>query len=437
MYDDVVNILLTMCLQPENGGPMELTKKIVDGMPKPKSGQMFVWDEKLTGFGLRVTPTKKTYIVQGRVRVDGKRQERRVSLGEHGIITLQQARRKAQKELSAMLEGKDPVSEKKRAAAYALTLRDIADKYLEDRRELKDSSRADIEKHLKKSFSDWENRPAIEITRDKVAKRFTELTDKSPAQANQAFRNLRALLNYARGAYQHNGRPVIIENPVSVLSETKRWNTIKPRAGRIPTNKIGAAWNILKSLREAPEQTEISRALADAVTFLLLTGARWSEMANLTWEHVNLDESYWKLTDPKNRNPVTFPLSKIARSLLKVRPKDKKFVFPSRIHEDGHIRDARSVMEKVSAAAGARVTHHDLRRTFRAIAGECGIELYKTKLLMNHKLSGDITIHHYTETNDLRYLSNEINMIADWIVRQGKIAAAGNVVNFPARGGKK
>ncbi|MDD4358075.1 MAG: Arm DNA-binding domain-containing protein [Smithellaceae bacterium] len=91
---------------------MELTKKIVEGMPKPNSGQMFVWDEKLTGFGLRITPTKKTYVVQGRVRVNGKRQERRVSLGEHGIITLQEARKKAIKELSAMGEGKDPVSEK-------------------------------------------------------------------------------------------------------------------------------------------------------------------------------------------------------------------------------------------------------------------------------------------------------------------------------------
>jgi integrase len=269
-----------------------------------------------------------------------------------------------------------------------------------------------------------------------VAKRFAELTDKSPAQANQAFRILRALLNFARGEYQHDGHSIIIENPVSVLSDTKRWNTVSARSGRIPTNKIGAAWNVLQSLREAPEQTTVSRTLADGVSFLLLTGARWSEMANLTWDHVNLDDPSWSLPDPKNRNPVTFPLSRVAWEILDARPKDGKYVFPSRIAED-HIKDARSVMDKISEAGGVRVSPHDLRRTFRAIAGECQIELYRTKLLMNHKLSGDITIHHYTETNDLRYLSKEINLIADWIVRQGKIAAADNVVNFPARGGKK
>jgi integrase len=413
---------------------MKLTKKIVDDLPFPTVGQTLIWDDDISLFGLRISRKKKTYIVQGRVHGQGTL--RRVSLGEHGIITLQEARKKAIKELSAMGEGKDPIAEKKRDTAYSLTLRDIADKYLKARRELKESSKADIEKHLKKSFSDWENRPAVEINRDKVANRFAELTEKSPAQANQAFRILRALLNFARGEYHHDGRSIIIENPVSVLSDTKRWNTVGARSGRIPTNKIGAAWNALQSLREAPEQTTISRTLADGVAFLLLTGARWSEMANLTWDHVNLDDASWSIPDPKNRNPVTFPLSRVACKILSERPKDEKYVFPSRIAEK-HIKDARSVMDKISTVGGVRVSPHDLRRTFRAIAGECGIELYKTKLLMNHKLSGDITIHHYTETNDLRYLSNEINLISNWIIRQGKNAAADNVVNFPARGGKK
>lgn len=409
---------------------MKLTKNVIEKLALPESGQLLIWDDEITGFGLRLTPSKKTYIVQGRVYdAAGIGISRRLSLGEHGIITLQQARKKAQKELSSMLEGKDPIAEKKRAEAYALTLNDIKDKYLEDRRELKESSRADIEKHISKSFSDWVNRPAVEITRDKVAKRFTQLTDKSPAQANQAFRILRALLNYARAAYHHDGQAVIIENPVSVLSETKRWNTIRPRSGRIPTNKIGAVWNVLKALREDPAQTVVGQTLADAVSFLLLTGARWSEMSNLEWDCVNLNDLSWQLPDPKNRNPVTFPLSDIAGKILDARSQKSRYVFPSRLGS-GHIVDARSVLDKVSAACGAHISPHDLRRTFRAIAGECGIELWKTKLLMNHKMSGDVTITHYTETSDLRYLSAEINLIAKWIERQGIIAGNDKVLPF-------
>jgi hypothetical protein len=102
-----------------------------------------------------------------------------------------------------MLRGNDPAITKKREKAYSLTLREITDKYLKDRRDLKPSSRADIEKHLSRAFSSWADRPAMEITRDKVATRFAELTDRGPAQANQAFRVLRSILNYARATYRH------------------------------------------------------------------------------------------------------------------------------------------------------------------------------------------------------------------------------------------
>ena len=85
-------------------------------------------------------------------------------------------------------------------------------------------------------------------------------------------------------------------------------------------------------------------------------------------------------------------------------------------------------MKKVSELAGSHITAHDLRRTFRAIAAECKIELWRTKLLMNHKLSGDITINAYTETQDLRYLSAEINVIGEWIRQQGMIAASNKII---------
>jgi len=367
------------------------------------------------------------YIVQG--RANGV--SRRVSLGKHGVITLQEARKKAQRELSSMNEGVDPAIEKKRAVAYSLTLKELSQKYIRDRKDLKPSSQADILKHLKTSFSDWADRPAVEITRDKVATRFQELSERSKAQSNQAFRILRALLNYARAAYRPDDKPLMIENPVKILSDAKLWNRVKARSGRIPTEKIGAAWNTLQKLRADQGQSIIGRTLADIITFLLLTGARWTEAANLTWEHVNLDGKYWHIPDPKNRNPVTLPLSQTAVDILRDRPQSGAFVFPGR--SGGRVVDARSVLDKVSKAAGVRISAHDLRRTFRSIAGECQLELWKAKLLMNHRLNQDVTIGHYTETEDLRYLNKDINKIADWIVRQGVIGRSEKVVPFPRK----
>ena len=402
---------------------MKLTKNIVESTALPKKGQAFLWDSELRGFGLRLTPAGRAYIVQG--RVNGV--SRRISLGRHGIITLQEARRKAQKELSSMLEGIDPAIEKKRIEVYSFTLREITDGYLRDRRDLKPSSRADILKHLNKAFSSWADRPAIEISRDKVIALFRELTERGPAQANQAFRNLRAILNYARAAYRPDDSPILIENPVSILSDTKLWNKIRSRSGRIPTGKIGLTWNLLQSIREAPGETIIGHTLADAVSFLLLTGARWSEMAKLTWDRINLDERWWFIPDPKNRKPITFPLSKVAVDILVARSNTSQYVFPARSGE-GYIHDARGHFQKISETVGVHISAHDLRRTFRAIAGECQIELWKTKLLMNHRLSGDVTISSYTETEDLRYLEQEIKRIADWIERQGMIARSDKVI---------
>ncbi|MBA4417235.1 MAG: integrase [Syntrophus sp. (in: bacteria)] len=408
---------------------MKLTKKRVESLALPESGQVFVWDSDVKGFGLRLTPGGRAYIIQN--RVNGV--TRRVSLGKHGIITLDEARKKAVAELSKMLEGKDPVAEKAHKKAYSKTLRALADDYIQSHNDLKITSIADINKHVDRSFSIWRDRPVTEITRDKVAVRFQELTERSSAQANQAFRILRALLNYARAAYRAGNKPIIVENPVDILSQTKVWNRVTPKSAKIPLDKIGIAWNLLQSMRADDFSSTLARTAADIVAFLLLTGARWSEAAKLTWEQVDLESKSWHLPDPKNRNPVTFPLSNEAVAILEARGQDKSYIFSS-WGERGHITEARGVFNKVSKAVGADVTAHDFRRTFRAIAGECQIDFWKTKLLMGHKLSGDITITHYTETSDLRYLSDEVNKIADWIVRQGKIAAAGNIIQLSHRG---
>jgi len=391
----------------KRAGKVKLSKIYIDSLPLPEQGQVLAWDTELSGFGIRLTPSAKTYIVQGRVSKTQK--SRRVSVGRCDIMTLSDARKKARTILGDMLKGIDPSHRRSKS----LTLRSFADQYIKDRN-LKENSIRDIEKHLKSSFSDWVNKPVTQITRNMTDRRFDKLSKKSHAQANLAFRLLRGILNYAMAERTANDEPLIPENPVRVLSEKKKWHRIDPRSGRVPLDKIGAAWSLIEKERHAPEQTAVSRTLADLAGFLLLTGARWSEAAGLTWDRVNLDEKWWFLPDPKNRNPVTFPLPSQIVAILTARPRTSQFVFPGR---DGikYVNDGRAIMKKISEAAGATVTAHDLRRTFRAVAGECGIEFYRCKLLLNHRMSGDVTINSYTETSDLRYLSKEIQMVADWV----------------------
>jgi len=406
---------------------MKLTKTTVEKLSLPDSGQKLVWDSEMKGFGIRLTPTGRTYIAQARV----KGRTRRVSLGQHGIITADKARDKALKALSDMkVEGKDPTAEKKRQKAKTVTLAEVAEAYIKDR-SLKESSTYDINRHLRTTFHDWVDRPVVRITRDDVLKKFRHRSNESKAQANQGFRVLRALVNYAKATYRSDDKPLLLENPVNVLSDAKMWNTIKARTGKIQTEKIGHVWNHIQGLRSAPDQTAISRSVADAICFLLLTGTRKGECLNLKWEHVDLEDGSFRLIDPKNRNAVTLPIAAPLIEILKLRPDNSEYVFPGRTR--GRLNDVRWSFDKLSEVAGSKVTPHDLRRSFRAIASTAGVEYWKTKLLMNHKGGGDVTLTAYTELSDLRYLRDDAEKITQWVLRQAQQAAAGNVTDLITR----
>ncbi|MGC2457766.1 MAG: integrase family protein [Gallionellaceae bacterium] len=408
---------------------MKLSKTRVETLPIPATGQSFYWDDELRGFGVRVTPSgARSYIVQGRVKDTGK--ERRVTLGAHGRLTCDEARRKARAALVALDDGVDPQVEKKLAAAAAVTLHEVANDYCKNRRTpkggaLSENSVKTIQYHIKKNFADWADKPILSITSDMCSTRFLEISKRSEAQANQAFVLLRALINYSSD--DENPRP----NPVRILSKKKLWNPNRRKRGFIPLEKIGAVWNLLQERRTSPALLPSGQAGADIITFITLTGCRWCEAAELTWDCVNLDKASWHIADPKNHNPVTFPLSAPARALLAARPRGTDYVFPARTN-GGHVKGARPTMKEVSKLAGLHLTPHDLRRTFIAIGIKLKIEMWKLKLLTNHVAKGDITIDHYTETSDLTYMAGELEQIAAYIVEQGAIAAGKNVV--PLRG---
>lgn len=407
----------------------KLTKSLVDKLVPPSSGYELHWCSETKGFGLRCTAAGKvTYVVQGRAHA----QSLRITIGPHGVFTVDQAREVAREHLRSMRMGIDPRETAKEKAAVKVTLRQVADAYLRDR-PLKDSTKGEIGRHVTTTFDAWQNKPIASITREAVTKRFHEVKTKglrgngpAPAQANQAFSVLRALLNYAIREYRKpDGSPLITDNPVDVLY--KKWAPLKPRTRRIPDKKVGAVWSFLEQSRETAYNRD-TLASIDLVMFLMLTGARISEASSLTWDRVNLDEGWWHIPDPKNSNPVWLPLSKQAIELLTTRPRTKgsPYVFAS-WGKSGHLKDPRDTMRHVSGVAGTKVSPHDLRRTFTTIGvATCGIDLHKVELLTNHVPRG-VTARHYLETSHLQYLMPEAQRIADWIDEQGRIASAVSV----------
>ena len=107
---------------------MRLTKTLLDHIEAPiDSDQAFYRDAQLKGFALRVTASGiKSFVVEE--LVNGK--VRRMTLGRYGEITVEQARREAQKLLGKIATGIDPQAEKQTPRFTSLTLEEVFQDYL-------------------------------------------------------------------------------------------------------------------------------------------------------------------------------------------------------------------------------------------------------------------------------------------------------------------
>src|SRR5215475_14507228 len=87
-----------------------------------------IWDDKVIGLGVRRQTHSCSYILK--YRVHGGQQF--LTLGKHGPLTPDTARRKAKQILGKVADGKDPRAEKIEAKSKAAdTLGKVVDDYLE------------------------------------------------------------------------------------------------------------------------------------------------------------------------------------------------------------------------------------------------------------------------------------------------------------------
>ena len=109
----------------------EITKTAVDSL-RPKARDGFLWDTEITGFGCKITPAgRKVYILQYRTEnQDSRKAPKRVTLGKHGDITADKARKLATRALLAVKEGGDPRRFRQSEANPTVAL--LADSFLNE-----------------------------------------------------------------------------------------------------------------------------------------------------------------------------------------------------------------------------------------------------------------------------------------------------------------
>lgn len=367
----------------------KLTKSVIDRLPLPspkptgQASQTIYRDDTLKGFGLLVgSGGTRSFFVER--RINGR--VKRISIGRYGHLTPAQARIRAQELLGSIALGKDPAAERRAINAATVTLREAFGDYLLSRKELKPGTVTNYRKVMLGCLGDWLGLRLLDISKDMVESRHTQLGSTAPARSNNAMRVLRAVFNHAMAKYEDaQGRPLIQANPVDRLSQVRAWYPVTRRQTIIKPHQLASWYQATLLLNEV--------CTRDLLHVLLFTGLRKTEAATLSWQDVDFDDRTLTIKDTKNRDPHVLPLTGRLEQILRRRQDESTspWVFESPVRPGEPLREPRSAVRRVSELSGISFTLHDLRRTFITTAEGLDIPHYALKRLLNHRDPNDVT----------------------------------------------
>jgi integrase len=356
-----------------------------------------------------------------------------VTIGPHGPLTPDMARKEAIRLLGQMVLGTNPRQVEKNSRLKGVTLADAYRDYL-DSRELSENTRHDYAKAMRTAFADWQDKPLTAINRNIVEARFNEVSEKGKAQANQQFRFLRALLNFAMEKYSDSsGEPIIPSNPCNRLTALKKWHRIERRTRYIEPPQL-KTW--FTALTHGPEDSDYRRTVKDCCAFILLTGCREQEAGRLEWSGVDFGKRTVTFRQTKNHKTHTLPVGTWLLALLERRRAaagDSPYVFPAG-NQSGHLMHHRKAVAAIAEQSGIPFCLHDLRRTFASIVShhlERTLSQYTVKRLLNHASGGDVTagyVQHSVE--DLR---GPMQAVESFVLKCAGLEPSASIVKPPRK----
>ena len=375
---------------------MTLTKRSVDGL-QPSARPWIAWDDKLTGFGIRVQPSgTKSFLINYRADGGGRYSpNRRLVIGRYGRVTAEQARRKAQALLGRVAAGEDPAVERAKARGLP-TLGEAFEEYIEANPNRTQRTVYLYRQNLRVNLPDWVNRPLSAISRRDVEARFHRITDKHGwAGANQTMSMLRSI--YRRPCVDHEG----LRNPV------EQWLAAGGKFHRMRRRKISAPSEVLPRWAAGIAAVEMPEAVRDILWIGLYTGMRLGEVNSLQWERIDLERLIFRVEETKTGEVLELPITNQLAGILEHRkaeaettsggsarglPRARGWVFPSTRSRSGHIEDTGRFYAAISKAGGTKFWFHGLRNSFISVAErELMLPRSLTKRLVNHARSHDVT----------------------------------------------
>lgn len=371
-----------------------LTKRLVDAAT-PRQTEYQLFDGEIPGLALRVHPNaSKVYALFYRNSTGRKRT---LTLGRHGAITPEQARRLAKERLAEVTRGADPAGERQRVR-HAPDLAALVERYRAEHLAFKKpSTRTRAEGLLKRIVL-----PAIGKMKAEAVTRTDILAlhrahRETPVEANRAVTLLSGIFTWA-------------EDEGLVLPEGNPCRRIKKHTERRRERYLSAQElaRLGGALAQAERDASEPAAAILAIRLLLLTGCRKSEILGLRWEDVDLERSCLRLPDSKT-GAKTVLLGAAALQLLAKAAQQGPWVCPGgRAGEP--LKNLYKPWGRICKAAGlAGVRPHDLRHGYVSIGAVGGESLVVIGAIVGHSAAGMTERYAHLSDDPVRAAADRIS----------------------------
>jgi integrase len=362
---------------------LNFTKKSLEKLSSADK-RYSVFDDEVSGLGVAVYPSgQKTFFHLKKVQ--GWPQ--RTTIGPFPDLSIEAARGKASSlnsELSRWqmngYEGQNPVERPKKVS----TLGEVLTHYVEHHLKTNSKNPNHAVKYANWQFDTYlaslRNRPLGTIRREHVR----ELHDGIKAKhggvtANRTITFLRTLFNHAIDP------DVALWDGANPCAKPKKF--LFHEKSRERTIQRNEAPKFFKELAREPH-----RDLRDFLLLALSTAARRGTVLAMRFDQIDFTRELWVIPNPKGKKgkePHVVPLTKLALSVVKERPRVNEWVFPG---TKGHLTTIKKPWKKFLERTGIHdLRIHDLRRTLATQEGDTGASTEVIQKTLGHEQSSAAT----------------------------------------------
>lgn len=418
----------------------KLTKTEVEKAP-PRAKQYTLWCSELRGFGVYIHPTgRRTYFVDYRTG-DGAR--RRMTIGRHGAITTDQARRLAIETMGGIvLQKGDPLLERKTRRS-SLTIAELCDQYVAavergliigragqpKRSTTLSTDRGRIARHIKPLLG---KKLVIDLDRSDIIRFMRDIHSGKTAVRNRSGKNgARVMVTGGPGTAARTtgllGGILTYAVDEGIIENNPARGVRRPADGQRDRRLTRDEYRRLGEALTGELAELDARQAVTGVWLLALTGCRLGEIVTLRWSEVDATSGCLRLTDSKT-GPSTRPAGHAAFDILNdaLRADGNPYVLPAMRGALYYRGLAGYITRLMKRAELENVSAHTLRHSFASMAGDLGYSDSTIGSLLGH--SGSTMTSRYVHRLD-SVLVAAANRVAGEVWRQ-MTGESGKVVNI-------